>query len=282
VKVGYQPPIRRFAILGDPVEHSLSPVMQNAALQHERLDGVYEATRCDAEAVQALMQSLCETGGGGNVTLPHKLRAADALDVPSEAVRSTGACNTFWGGVGGIHGDNTDVAGFAAACRMGIGPLNDLRVVVLGAGGAAAAVLSALLAENAAGIHLHNRTLRRAYELAERMQDARIRVAPDLEDLQTEEFDLLVNTTPLGLSSNDPPAVDPSAFASLGAVFDVVYHPTGVTPLVELAHSAGIPAVDGTEMLVQQGAAAFNRWWGRPAPVDVMRDALARHREDRS
>ena len=108
----------RLAVVGDPIAHSRSPLMHNAAIQDADLNGVYQARRCDADQVASLMRELASAGGGGNVTLPHKLLAAAALDVPSKAVTATGACNTFWWQDGGLHGDNTDVTGFAAARRV--------------------------------------------------------------------------------------------------------------------------------------------------------------------
>ncbi len=107
---------RLLALLGDPVGHSLSPLIQNAALRHTGADGVYVALRCAAEDLLSLIRALARAQGGGNVTLPHKEKAASVVDVPSEAVRRTGACNTFWGGPDGrVHGDNTDVEGLRRA-----------------------------------------------------------------------------------------------------------------------------------------------------------------------
>lgn len=103
---------RTLALLGDPVGHSLSPILQNAAFQAAGVDGVYVAVGCAQEDLVGLMRGLARAGGGGNITLPHKEKAASVLDVPSDTVRRTGACNTFWGDERGrLHGDNTDVDG---------------------------------------------------------------------------------------------------------------------------------------------------------------------------
>jgi len=128
------------------VEHSLSPAIQNAAFREAGVDGVYVALRTSAEDLPALVRALSRAGGGGNVTLPHKERAATVVDVPSDAVRRTGACNTFWGDDDGrIHGDNTDVEGFRRALRSFLGRSPEgFRVLLLGAGGAARAILEAL------------------------------------------------------------------------------------------------------------------------------------------
>ena len=168
---------RVLTLLGDPVSHSLSPIIQNAACAAAGVDGVYVAMRCDRERLPALMESIAEGGGGGNVTLPHKERAAAVVKLPSEAVRRTGACNTFWSEGGKIRGDNTDVEGFRRALERFLGrPPRDHRVLVLGAGGAARAVLLALLDEGVKDVTLHNRTVERARAVSRRIGGERVRV----------------------------------------------------------------------------------------------------------
>jgi shikimate dehydrogenase len=265
---------RVLAVLGDPVSHSLSPVIQNAALRASGRDAVFTALRCDGGSLAGLVRGLALAGGGGNVTLPHKERAAALLDVPTDAVRRTGACNTFWGADGCLHGDNTDVEGFrrALAGLLG-GPPEGLRVLLLGAGGAARAALVALLDDGAAEISLLNRTQERARRLAVELGGERTRVL----DRAERRFDLIVNATRLGLHEGDALPVDLERLGGAGAVMDLVY---GLQPtrFVRAAGVLRIPAQDGGEMLVQQGAAAFERWWGEAAPVSVMRDALNRER----
>ena len=132
---------RVLALFGDPVEHSASPEIQNAAFIEAGVNGVYIAVRCATEDLAGFMRGLALAGGGGNITLPHKEKAAAIVDVSSEAVRRTGACNTFWGQDGKVHGDNTDVEGFRRALRIFVdGPSQGIRALVLGAGGAARAV----------------------------------------------------------------------------------------------------------------------------------------------
>ncbi|MDX1567506.1 MAG: shikimate dehydrogenase [Longimicrobiales bacterium] len=265
---------RVLCLLGDPVEHSLSPVMQNAAILETGVDGVYVALRCDDEQVPSLMTALARAGGAGNVTLPHKERAATVVDVPSDAVRRTGACNTFWGVDGKIHGDNTDVEGFQRALQAFLQeePAGS-RVLVLGAGGAARAILVGLLDDGVDEVLLLNRTVERARAVARRIGGERVRVAPGPSAVEGESFDLVVNATRLGLSPDDPLPLDLDGVGDLGAVMDLVYGEGG-TPLVRIARERGIPATDGAEMLVRQGAVSFERWWERHAPVDVMRRAL--------
>ncbi|MFW6199420.1 MAG: shikimate dehydrogenase [Gemmatimonadota bacterium] len=265
---------RVLCLLGDPVEHSLSPVMQNAAMLETGVDGVYVALRCHGDQVPSLMAALAHAGGGGNVTLPHKERAATVVDVPSDAVRRTGACNTFWGEDGKIHGDNTDVEGFQRALHAFLdqSPAG-LRVLVLGAGGAARAILVGLLDDGVEEVLLLNRTVERARAVARRIGGERVRVAQGLPEVEGEAFDLVVNATRLGLSPDDPLPLDLDAVGDVGAVVDLVYGEGG-TPLVRIARERGIPASDGAEMLVRQGGVSFERWWKSRAPVEVMRRAL--------
>ena len=273
---------RVFVILGDPVEHSLSPVIQNAAFQEAGVDGAYVALRCDAERMVGFMSGLGGAGGGGNVTLPHKEKAALVLDKPSEAVRRTGACNTFWGEDGELWGDNTDVEGFGRALRhfLGGSPAG-YRVLVLGAGGAARAALLSLVDARAEDVLLLNRTVERARAVARRIGGDRVRVAESRSDVDGGDFDLVVNTTRLGLGIDDELPLDLERLSRAGAVIDLVYGP-GPTPFVTAAKRLGIPAVDGGEMLVHQGAVSFERWWGEPAPIDAMRRALEAARSGHS
>jgi len=272
------PETRVLALLGDPVEHSLSPAIQNAAFRAESLDGVYVALRCPPEDVGGLVRGLAHAGGGGNVTLPHKGRCAEVLDVRSEAVTRTGACNTFWMEEGRVHGDNTDVEGFRRALRTLLdGSPEGARALLVGAGGAARAVLLVLLQDGVEEVTIANRTRARAVELAGLADPSRVRVSRDSLPPQGEAFDVVINATRLGLDPGDPVPVDFDRLGATQAVMDLVYGPSE-TPLVREARSRAIPAADGGEMLVQQGAAAFERWWGRSAPVDVMRAALTASR----
>ena len=265
---------RVFTILGNPVEHSLSPVIQNAAFQEAQVDGVYVALRCDAEQMVGFMSGLGRSGGAGNVTLPHKEKAASVLDKPLEAVRRTGACNTFWGESGKLCGDNTDVEGFRRAQRHFLGGApTGYRVLLLGAGGAARAALVSLIDDEVQDVLILNRTVERARAVARRIGGDRVRVAESHSDVDDGEFDLVVNTTRLGLHSDDELPFDLERLSRADAVMDLVYGPSA-TAFVAASKRLGIPAVDGGEMLVHQGAVAFERWWGEEAPIDAMRQAL--------
>jgi shikimate dehydrogenase len=272
------PATRLLALLGDPVAHSLSPRFQNAAIAALDLDGVYVALRCDATDLSGLILGVARAGGGGNVTVPHKEVAARTVERATDAVRATSACNTFWYDGGTVWGDNTDVVGFAAAASGLLGsPPEGARVLLLGAGGAARAAVHALVTDRAGEIVILNRSGSRAEELAARAGSGRTRIvavdggSPEL--LAGEAFDLVVNATSLGLRSDDPLPLSPDVPLTIAAALDLVYRP-GRTEWVRVCSERGIPAADGIEMLLHQGAEAFRRWWGMDPPIAAMRSAI--------
>ena len=266
---------RVLTLLGDPVAHSASPEIQNAAFRTAEVDGVYVAVRCGREDLPGFMRGLARAGGGGNVTIPHKEKAATLLDVKSEAVRRTGACNTFWSDdEGRLHGDNTDVEGFRRALHAFLdGPTAGIRTLLLGAGGAARAVLLGLLQEGVGHVSLYNRTKERARAVARRIGGSKVEVVPLLRSLEGQTFDLVVNATSLGLSPGDESPLDLAILGRAGSAMDLVYG-RHTTAFVAAAEEAGIRATDGLEMLVQQGAVAFERWWDTEAPLEAMRAAV--------
>lgn len=264
-----------FALLGRPVEHSLSPRLHRRAIRALGRDACYAALDVTADELPSAMRALARSGGGGNVTIPHKGRAARALDRASEAVRATGSCNTFWGdGEGGLAGDNTDPLGFREAVGgllPGEEPLAGRSVLVLGAGGGSRAVVHACLGGGAASVDVWNRTTERARRLAERFGDDRVHVIVDRDGIRGA-YDLAVNATSLGLEETDPLPL-PLDGLEVGAVHDLVYG-AGGTAWTAHARRLGVPALDGTEMLVRQAAAALRRWFGEAPPLEVLRDAL--------
>src|SRR5690625_35765 len=214
---------RLIVLLGDPVAHSLSPIFQNAAFQAAGVDGVYLSLRASTDDFPGLFLGIARAGGGGNVTLPHKLVAAQLIERRTKEVDSTGACNTFWLEDGVVCGDNTDVAGVRGAVDLLTGSPRGARVLLLGAGGAARAALTALLDDGADSIHLLNRTPARAAEIIEEFSESphHRSVAPGVlhlvepgTDLGDEHFDLVINATSLGLREADPLPIDQIGRAS--------------------------------------------------------------------
>ncbi len=267
---------RVLALLGDPVRHSMSPEIQNAAFGEAGVDGVYVALQCGVEDLVGFMRGLARAGGGGNVTLPHKEKAAAVVDAPSDAVRRTGACNTFWGGPDGrVYGDNTDVAGVRRALRAFVGDPAGMRVLLLGAGGAARATLMGLLEERVGEVAILNRSLERARAVARRIGGHRARVVQATLELRGQSFDLVVNATRLGLSPEDPSPLDFEVLDRVGAAMDLIYG-ARTSSFLRAASDYGVRCTDGADMLVFQGAASFECWWDRPAPLEAMRRALGR------
>lgn len=256
---------RPFAVLGDPVGHSLSPVMHNAAFRVLGIDAVYLALRVPAADVAATIRLLVLQGGGGNVTVPHKAEAARAVH-GTPRVQALEACNTFWGEGGEAKGENTDVDGVLAAWRALGAPAGGW--LVLGTGGSARAVVAAAV-EAGVPVALRSRSPARAGALrawADALGAARA---------EDDACGVAINCTPLGLQPSDALPLDPvRAPAAVRAALDLVYA-KGETAWVRAMRAAGRTSADGREMLLMQGAAAFRRWFPRKTPpVDAMRAAL--------
>lgn len=256
---------RLLAVLGEPVAHSLSPVMQNAAFRVLGLDAVYVALPCSAAEVPTLLQYVARRGGGGNVTIPHKGVAAAAVDRASDLTQQTGACNTFWSEGDVVHGDNTDVGGVLAALAALDAPADSWLVV--GTGGSARAVVAAARRRGAA-VAVHSRDAARGSRFETWTREQGVTVSP------AGECSVVVNATPLGLAGENADPVPAEVAPRATVALDLVYR-RGETAWVRRCRARGLRAADGREMLVQQGALAFERWFtGLKAPVDAMRGAV--------
>jgi len=259
--------VPRLAVIGYPVGHSRSPAMQTAALQALGLDGEWSYG-----AVEVAPEGFAERVGemaagdyaGANVTVPHKEAALAAAEEASEAAQQIGAANTLVFAAGKIEAHNTDADGLLAA--LPDSP-RGRRALVLGAGGAARAVLWALLWEGARA-EVWNRTPERAEAICAELGGTPVR-AP-----RQAEYDLIVNTSAVGLGGEDPFEHLPLGpdFGEAQTVVDLVYGERR-SPLLEAAEGAGAATVDGLEVLVQQGARSLEIWTGREPDLDVMRAA---------
>lgn len=256
----------RLVLLGHPVAHSLSPAFQGAALRAAGIPLAYVAIDVAPEALRAALADLGAAEGAGNVTIPHKAAVFAACDRVTDLARRAGAVNTFWHEDGRLVGDNTDVEGFDAAVRALGTPREGGVVALLGAGGAASAVCTAVERWPGARVHLVARNAARAAALAARFP-ALVTTGRDVGHAT-----LVVNATPVGLHDEAMP-VPVAALPRDADVMDLVYRP-GETAWVRAARAAGHRAADGREMLLQQGAAAFARWFGRAPDLAVMRAAL--------
>ena len=278
-------------LLGDPVRHSLSPVMQNAALEAMGLDWAFLALPTPTDQLDTVVRALGAMQCRGlNVTIPHKQAVAGLCRELSPLAQRLGAVNALVPlEGGGWHGTNTDVEGFCAPLRRDGAQWEGHSALVLGCGGSARAVVAGLVDLGLSRIQLAGR---RAEALEAFRSDCQS-WAPQLEtriwdaesplDSALGGVDLVVNTTPVGMASGRHPAAAeacPLSEAELGAlqpscwVYDIIYTPRP-TRLLERAAARGCPSLDGLEMLVEQGAAALRLWSGQSdVPVEVMRQAL--------
>lgn len=264
-------PPTRLVIIGDPISHSRSPRIQSAAIAAAGLDVKYEALRVKAGELAGVARQLREEKAGGNVTIPHKIAFRSLCAEVTTTAARTGAVNTFWTREGALLGDNTDVAGFSAAALALLGGTTKKVIVgVIGAGGSAAAVLAAIETWPGASAKIFSRNRERAQALAERFGDVTRVASTATAALKNSTF--VVNATPVGLTDDSLPFHIEDLEAG-AIVMDLVYKTAG-TGLTRAAASAGHVAVDGTAMLIEQAALAFERWFGFPPDKEVMRAAL--------
>lgn len=264
---------RLAAVIGDPVRHSLSPAIFNAAFRATGLDWVYLAFEVPAgRGADAL--AACRALGieGLSVTMPHKDVAASSVDVLSDRAAALGAVNCVRRQGDRLHGDNTDGPGFVAALRAAADvDLDGCRAVVLGAGGAARAIVHALGEAGAGEVVVVNRTEAAAVVAAGLVAVGRVGSATD----DVPSADLVVNATSVGMRVPGEPGheqgspLDPSLLRPGQVVADIVYHPA-TTVLLRDAAAVGARTVGGLGMLVHQAAAAFEIWTGSPAPLPAM------------
>lgn len=275
----------KLGIIGHPIGHSISPVFQQAALDHYGLDASYQAFEVAPEAVGQFVQSLRQPEFLGiNVTVPHKEAVIPHLDEVDDWATAAGAVNTIVNRDGQLSGHNTDGWGFLRALKeeRGFEP-KGRRVLVLGAGGAARGVVLALVREGVASLTVANRTLERAHRLADLARSAgadshAISLAGDGLGEAAGAADLIVNCTIMGMSHGPDEEGSPLLQHQIPAsalVNDLVYNPLE-TPLLQQAYQAGASCLGGIHMLVYQGAASFEMWTNREAPVGVMLEAATR------
>jgi shikimate dehydrogenase len=263
---------RLLAVVGDPVAHSLSPRMHNAAIRALGLDAVYVALRVRTEALEPLVRGLLAAGAGLNVTVPYKRAVVPWLDTSDDGVRRTGACNTVHTDVAGVRGENTDVEAIRAEAARLVGGGGVGRALVVGTGGSARSAAVAVSDEwPGAVVEVLSRDPGRAADFLRWAEQAGVTAETPGE----EGVDLVINATPLGLSAADPLPLDPAHLATRqpAALLDLVYV-RGRTRLVRSAREAGIAAEDGRGVLVGQGAASFRHFFDVQPPAEVLRAAV--------
>ncbi len=257
------------AVIGDPVRHSLSPTIHNAAFSALDLDWVYVALPVAAGQGAAAVASMATLGIDGlSVTMPHKADVAAAVDRRTAAVEALGFCNCVYRDGNDLVGDSTDGDGLVRSLTAdeGVSP-EGARVLVIGTGGAASAIIDAMGRHGAGEIIVVSRDHDRATEAARLATAARAGTSDEASTV-----DIIVNASPVGMAGG--PAADasplPVELLHRGqVVVDIVYQPR-VTPLLAAADAVGARTVNGVGMLVHQAALAFERWTGQAAPVDAM------------
>lgn len=263
---------RLLAVLGDPIGHTLSPAMHNAAIHALGLDAAYVALATPAASLSRVLAGLAAIGAAGNVTIPHKEATERFVARKTGLCERAGACNTFWTEGGELVGDNTDVTGVLAALKDLGAPGRGGRWLVIGTGGSARAV-SVAAAEAGAELYVKSRSPERARDLVRWAGGAGATAHAAQGALAA---DVVINATPLGLRPTDPLPVEPPVVKEVSVALDLVYV-AGETPWVRAWRAAGVRAADGRAMLVHQGVAAFAHFFpGEVAPVAVMRAAVER------
>jgi shikimate dehydrogenase len=257
---------RPFAVLGDPVSHSLSPRMHNAGFRAAGVDAVYLAIACTESDLPGIVRSLVASGGGGNVTIPHK-GAAAAMGGGDDRVMKLGAANLFHASEGKPRLANTDVDGLLAVLdALGVPPGSSW--LVAGTGGTARAVVGAAT-ERGARIAVRSRDRDRGREFAAWAATLGVEAA------QAEACQVAINCTPMGLGADDPAPLDLDTMPVVAWVVDCTYRDRDPSALVRDAEQLGLAHADGRELLLAQGVAGWPYWLpGVQPPVEVMRAAL--------
>ena len=266
-------------VIGDPISHTLSPIIHNTAFSHLKLDFVYLAFDVKPSELENAMHGIRGLGIYGlNVTMPHKKAVLRFLDEVDQTVKFLGVVNTILNKKGRLCGFNTDGFGALWALKENGFDLSGKKALLLGAGGAAKAIALSL-AEEVEELTLLNRTLEKVRELEEKLNQhfgEKVRsdtLSPGNVKKYLRDSDILINATSVGMYPNLSQSIVPSEILKPDlVVMDIVYNPVE-TQLVENARAAGASVITGVEMLIHQGAASFEIWTGCPAPVDVMRKA---------
>jgi shikimate dehydrogenase len=283
------PPIR-LGVFGDPVAHSRSPQMQNAALRACEIDMQYARFHIRPNELRSALLLLRRLDFVGiNLTVPHKIAAFTHVDEADESANRTGAINTISVRDKKLRGFDTDGEGFLRAIRTEFSiDLRDLRVMIIGAGGGTGHAIAWQCAlENCERLVLVNRTLKKANALAEQLRPffsgprvlgpmmrlESVGLDESAMRIQLADIDLIVNATPLGMNPSDPTPVPARLLAPHHIVFDCVYG-SSKTALVRAANEAGARGANGLSMLLHQGALSFSIWFDREAPIEAMRSAL--------
>ncbi len=267
-----------YGIIGYPVKHSLSPLMQTAAFKTSGIDAVYVPFSVTPENLEDAVEGIKALSiSGVNVTVPHKERIVRLLDYLDDDAEFLEAVNTVKNEKGVLTGYNTDAGGFLDSLKEAGIEVKGKKVTIIGAGGAAKAVGYALLKERVSFLNIVNRNFQKAKELGEKLgKMGKVLVFPlkgTTIEVLLSDTDILVNTTSVGLKPEDPFLFDYSKIPEKLTVIDIIYNPPE-TPLLKVAKEKGCKTLNGIGMLLHQGARAFKIWTGMEPPIEEMRKAL--------
>jgi len=269
-----------FAVIGDPIAHSLSPAMQNAGLKALGLDAEYVARHVKAEELGAFAAEARKTMKGFNITVPHKGAIIPFLDGISESAKLCGSVNTVSVDNGRLYGESTDGYGLETALGESFGTeVRGASICFIGCGGAVQAVAFHFAERGANRLHFLNRTVQTAQTIAEKIQrsfPSTLCLAASLADLSAakeflEASSVAVQGSSLGLKPEDPPPLPPELLPDSICLYETIYKRTA---LLEAAQTRGMRCENGLSMLLHQGAKSLSLWTERPAPLEAMRTAL--------
>lgn len=264
-------------VIGDPIEHSLSPVMHNEAFKQAGIQGSYEKVRVTSDELPSFMNELKESDYAGcNVTIPHKVAVIPLLDEIDQEAERIGAVNTVVNKNGKLIGYNTDGKGFLLGLNEKISrPISEMNILLIGAGGAARSIAHALLKENPKKLFIANRSEERLSLLTEDLNDTCVKPL-SLKDAEDElsSFDVLINTTNAGMHPDiESMPIQLAQLKNEAVVCDIVYNPLK-TKWLQTAEEKGAVTDNGVSMLVMQGAMAFEKWTGTFPDTKKMKQAV--------
>ena len=270
----------KFAVIGDPIAHSLSPAMHNAALEALDLQGNYEAVRVPLEELPNFADYARKNLNGFNITVPHKQNIIPLLDEITEAAAFADSVNTVTVKDGKLYGDSTDGYGLATALNEAFGlSVHGAKIVFIGCGGAAHAVATYFAMQGAARISILNRSVEKAKDLAGKLKTKYPEMIAEAYSISDPEMikkamtgaDVAIQCTSLGLKPDDPAPIPPELLPDGICYYDTIYKRTA---LYQAAETKGLRCAAGLGMLLHQGARSLEIWTGRKAPIEVMRAAL--------
>jgi len=270
----------KFAVIGDPIAHSLSPVMHNAALKSLELEGIYTAERVPLEELPQFAECARKNLNGFNITVPHKKNIIPLLDGITEAAAFADSVNTVTVTDGKLLGDSTDGYGLETALFEAFGlPVCGANIVFIGCGGAAHAAATYFAMCGAARIAILNRSLDKAEDLAGKLKAKYPAIVAEAYSINDEQAireamngaQIAIQCTSLGLKPEDPAPIPPELLPDGICYYDTIYKRTA---LYRAAEAKGLRCAAGLGMLLHQGARSLEIWTGRKAPVEVMRTAL--------